>query len=292
MSRAFGGGGPVRHGDKNKLYAGAALVLVVACVGVAIALISGGKNNEAGPSTTVVERGPDIQFVEVLIPVKDIEPATPLEPALFRKDKRPGIGLPERTIHDFEEIKGLFARSLIIGNQPFARDFVTNVKPNSGVSARIPEGYRAVTIKVDVRTAVEGFVRPGSRVDVSWISNVNGRPTLTVIVQNAQVLSVERSEKSDQAQAGAPVPSTATLLVTAADAQKIQLASIEGSLTLSLRGDSDSGKTADSTEVNIQDVLQPGSREQRPSVQCNGTLKMGNQEYCVKPGGKLEPITQ
>lgn len=292
MARSFGGSGASRYNDKSKIFALAALALVIACVVAALMLISNNQKVEPSPKPVAVERNPEINMVEVLLPVRDIEAGTALEPALFKRNIRPSLGLSEKTLHDFEEIKGLFARSLIVANQPITRDYVTNRPPVSGVSAKIPEGYRAVTIKVDVRTAVEGFVKPGSKVDVSWISSVNGKPTLTLIVQNAQVLSVERSERSESTSASASPPSTATLLVTAQDAQKIQLASMEGSLSLSLRGDSDSGKTVDGGEININDVLQPGVKDGRPTQECSGTVTMGGQKFCVKSGGRLEPLSE
>ena len=65
-----------------------------------------------------------------------------------------------------------------------------------------------------------------------------------VIVSNAQVLTAGTKFDQDQAKDGKPVPSTVvTLLVTPSDAERIALASTEGSIMLALRNPLDSAPT-------------------------------------------------
>jgi pilus assembly protein CpaB len=107
----------------------------------------------------------------------------------------------------------------------------------AGIGAAIPEGKRAVAVKVNEVIGVAGFVLPGTRVDVI----VTGSPTSSgtadtakVILENVQVLSAgSQLEKQDD---GSPQNVTVvTLLVTPEESQKLALAANEGRIQLALR---------------------------------------------------------
>lgn len=292
MGRQFGGspGGGI---DRAKLLVAVSVFALIAFSVIAVLIFSSGPTTASVKPVVVEKDEPEIKMVDVLVPNQDIDAGQPLEPALFKKESRPQIGVSGRVVRDFEEIKGHYSRSLIVAGQPLYRDYITNVRPTSVITANIPEGYRAVTISVDVRSSVEGFVRPGARVDVVWASKIRGQPGVTTIVQNARVLSAER-QTDNKVQSGL-VPSTVTLLVTATDAQKIQLAVTTGSLSLNLRGDSDTGKGIGSGSITISDLLgQGGNNEPRPDANVQGTIRMrgpdGKMQVYVLRNGKMEPV--
>ncbi len=289
MSRHFGGVHSGAQSDKARIFIVLGVVLVVVCSLVALlALYSGASASSPKPVQVEAPVEPQVKMVDVLVPVQDVEAGKPLEPGMFRRESRPQVGVSPRVVRDFEEIQGQFARSLIVAGQPLHRDYITSVRPTNQITANIPEGYRAVTISVDARSAVEGWVRPNARVDVMWASNVRGRPGITMIVQNAKVLSAERNTDS-KVQPGTPVPSTVTLLVTAADAAKINLAQTTGSLTLQLRGDNDPGKGMEANTTTLDDLFNEAAQVKND---CGGTVTMGGVRYCIKPDGKLEPLAE
>jgi Flp pilus assembly protein CpaB len=78
------------------------------------------------------------------------------------------------------------------------------------VIGKIPSGMRAMTVKVDATSAVEGWARTGSIVDVLLVEKTR----TTVVAERVRVLSTERSTSSFAEQNSAPIPSTVTLLVT------------------------------------------------------------------------------
>ena len=284
MSRHFGGS-PVRQGDRVKMlvffFAFAALFMATI---VYLAMNSETKEEQA--RTVVVEKEPDVKMVEVLVPIRDVAAGDALQPAMFRKESRPQISVTKGMIRDFEQLKGHYARSLIVQGQPLHEDYITSVRPTTALSASIPAGFRAVTIRVDATSSVEGWARPGSIVDIMWTSRVRGQQTVKTIVENAKVLSAERQINANQTP-GAPVPSTVTLLVTKEDAQKIQLASSAGSLSLVLRGDNDTDGGPGKNAVTLNDLIgASGPGEIRGS---DGTLIVGGQKYLVKDG-KLELV--
>ena len=46
---------------------------------------------------------------------------------------------------------------------------------------KIPAGYRAVTITLSPTKSIEGWLQAGTSVDVYWISNVNKKPSSSLI---------------------------------------------------------------------------------------------------------------
>ncbi|MCB0310477.1 MAG: hypothetical protein KDD42_04545, partial [Bdellovibrionales bacterium] len=119
-----------------------------------------------------------------------------------------------------------------------------------------------------------------------WSSKIKGRPGVKVIVQNAKVLSAER-QTAEQVKPGAPIPSTVTLLVVAKDAAKIQLASTTGSLSLSLRGDTDNIGTA-VDEITINDLLDATEGDD-PDSRKTGTVLIDGKKFIVVPGKGMIP---
>ena len=292
MSRHFGGMGPSRGVDRAKLLVVVFVFAVLSFALIAVLLFSTGPSTASVKPVVVQKEEPEIKMVDVLVPIQDIEPA------LFKKESRPQIGVSGRVVRDFEEITGHYSRSLIVAGQPLYRDYITNVRPTNAITANIPEGYRAVTISVDARSSVEGWARPGAKVDIVWASKIRGQPGVTVIVQNARILSAERQIDA-KTQPGMPVPSTVTLLVSASDAAKIQLASTTGALSLNLRGDNDVGKGTSGSSITVQDLLgQGGNQESGPAPQASveGTVRMrgadGKMQVFVLRNGKMEPVTE
>lgn len=287
MPRQFGGLSHGRSPDRSRMLIGvSALGLMVLSIVLVFLFVSSDSSTASVNKPVVVQKEEDIRMVDVLVPVQDIDAGQALEPGMFRRESRPQIAVDSRAIKDFEEITGYFARSLIVKGQPLQKDYITVVRPVNNVTAKIPPGFRAVTISVDAKSSVEGWARPGARVDVVWASKLKGQAAITVIVQNAEVLSAERNTEN-KAQPGMPVPSTVTLLVSADDAAKIQLAVTTGSLSLTLRGDNDPGRAVQGKSVTVAELL----GGERAPVQDEGVqdrVVIGGTEYTLR-NGKLLP---
>ena len=113
----------------------------------------------------------------------------------------------------------------------------------------IPEGFRALSVRVNDVVGVAGYVLPGTRVDVVTTLNPTNRPedvASKVILTNVQVLAagtkIEQNGKDNK-----PVQvSVVTLMVNPDEAERLTLASTEGKIQLALRNPLD--KTAPATE--------------------------------------------
>lgn len=272
----------------------ALFVISVIAMFALLFMILSSKNDKGDVKTVKVEeeKEPEVKMVSVLIPNRNIEPGTALEASLFRIEQKAQVAVDNNAITGVAAINGKYAKSLIVAGVPLLKNLVTEVKPVSAISSSIPPGYRAVTIRVDKRTAVEGWAKPGSKVDVVWASQIRGKPAITTIVQNAKILSTDqRTSDSGQGKKEGSVPGTVTLLVTVLDAQKIQLASTAGKLSLSLRGDLDLGGATNSSSITIDDLLGLSRGGPKKRVY-KGKVTLGGKQWGLDEEGQLIPIIE
>ena len=145
----------------------------------------------------------------------------------------------------FETPDKLVGRVAIV--QIAAREPVTDYKlaaegSAGGLSAVIPEGYRAMTVKVDDVVGVSGFIMPGALVDVVVVINPTEQqqnPISKIVLQNIKVLAngqnIDRPKNDREPESVKAV----TLQVTPDQAEKLALASTEGKLQLVMRNSAD-----------------------------------------------------
>lgn len=228
---------------------------------------------------------PSIATIPVAVTIDELPAGTWLTPRMFRMELRSIEGMEEQIIRNVEETQGVFTRTTISAGTPLLKAMLGNVGKTSEITERIPSGYRAVAIPVNALTGVEGWVQPGAAVDVVWAIEQNKQLTVSTIVENARVLSVERSlEPATNKQVVSDgSPNHITLLVSTHDAQKIQLAKGGGSLQLSLRG-------AEDTTTNGSGTLTTESLLSRPAPrpQIYGRVLVDGNEYVLQ-GNQLIP---
>ncbi|MFN8390267.1 MAG: Flp pilus assembly protein CpaB [Bdellovibrionota bacterium] len=135
---------------------------------------------------------------------------------------------------------------------------------NNQVALAIPDGMRAITVRVDAESAVEGWAQSGNYVDVILVRPVkDGQSGLEtfVIAENIKIVSAGRSAEPLAAEQIAPkTPTTVTLLTNQSDTLKIKTAANLGKLTFALRGSQDRAPTV-VTETTERKVFEEG----RPS---------------------------
>jgi pilus assembly protein CpaB len=112
-----------------------------------------------------------------------------------------------------------------------------------GLSAKIPAGMRATSVRSNEIVGVAGFLYPGSHVDVLATYNVPGNqgPVTQTVLQNVEVLTA--GEKIEPDPQGKPqTVNVVTLLLTPEDSQKLLLTSTQGTIQFVLRSGADQGK--------------------------------------------------
>lgn len=142
----------------------------------------------------------------------------------------------------------------------------------AGLPSMIPQGMRAVSVRVNDVVSVAGFVQPGSRVDVmSTSSSGSGERLTTTVLENVSVIAVGKNLGRSSGPEPPPTAQSAsviTLLVSPDDAQKLALASQEGRIQLALRNPLDTHQG--SVGATKASSLYPGSTtpgaEAKPKV--------------------------
>ena len=139
--------------------------------------------------------------------------------------------------------KQLVDRGVIVPineNEPITESKVASREAGAGLPPVIPEGMRAISVRVNEVIGVAGFVVPGTLVDVLVTVRPTGGPSdepmTRTVVSKVQVLTAGTKFDQDKSKSGEPIPtSVVTLSVLPEDAERIALASNEGKITLSLR---------------------------------------------------------
>jgi len=105
-----------------------------------------------------------------------------------------------------------------------------------GITAKIPNGMRLIALHTDEVIGVAGFLLPGTHVDVLVTLRTTNSPdplTFTVL-QDAEVMSAGQKTEPDP-EGKATITTVVTLLVKPEDAERIVLASSQGTVHFVLR---------------------------------------------------------
>jgi pilus assembly protein CpaB len=147
----------------------------------------------------------------------------------------------------FARVQDVLGRGLIVAmvkNEPLMPGKLASKEAGAGLPPIIPEGMRAVSVRVNEVVGVAGYVLPGTRVDVLCTASPSSLPqdaTSKVILSNVQVLTAGTRLEQDQ-EKGKPMQVTVvTLLVYPDQAERLALASTEGKIQLALRNPLDQG---------------------------------------------------
>jgi pilus assembly protein CpaB len=144
----------------------------------------------------------------------------------------------------------LVGRGLIVSvvkGEPFLPSKLAAKEAGAGLPPVIPDGMRAVSVRVNEVIGVAGYVLPGSRVDViTTVSPTNQMQDMTSKVVLANVLTLTAGTRMEQDQKdGKPVQVTVvTLAVSPEQAERLALASTEGKIQLALRNPLDQSAPA------------------------------------------------
>ena len=133
-----------------------------------------------------------------------------------------------------------------------------------GLTTRIPDGERAVSIPVNVVSGVGGFVLPGDRVDVMHTTTIGRRDgglVTRTLLQDMLVLGVD--QVSSEATEEPIVVTVVTLLADPEEAKTLTLAQRVGDLTLMLRNEGD-GDEDESITVALDDLWDYGPEDLMP----------------------------
>lgn len=173
---------------------------------------------------------------------------------------------PASSLTDAQAVLGHVATADIEKDQFLFSSNVSAEKSGAGLSALVPEGQRAVSIRVSEEMIVGGFLRVGDRVDVlvtlpdsvyPQAMAMNGRPgdksKNVLLLQNVSVLAIGELISTQDAK---PVPTVRTVTVAISNeaASRLALANRLGQITLAVRNPSDQSPSAP-VEASLEDLV-------------------------------------
>jgi pilus assembly protein CpaB len=181
----------------------------------------------------------------IVVAVADLQLGAELKKEDLQVMQFPAGKAPDGTFARPEEIIGRGLIVPIVKNEPVLSAKLASKEAGSGLPPVIPEGMRAVSVRVNEVVGVAGYVLPGNRVDVlatASPTDAHSDTTTKVILSNVQVLTSGTRMERDQDKDSKPVQvSVVTLLVTPEQSERLALASTEGKIQLALRNPLDLG---------------------------------------------------
>jgi pilus assembly protein CpaB len=214
----------------------------------------------------------------VAVAARDLPGGAVLRPEDVKLIGWPASTRPPEYVATTEAVVGQGLLFPVKANEPLLRSKLSGQQ--GGLTAVIPQGMRAVSVKVDEVIAVAGFVVPGTRVDVvvTMPSTAERPGTSRVLLQNIKVLasgqSIEESSEGEPKDA-----SVITLLVTPDEAEALLLASNEGRIQLALRNSLDEAVAitrgaAGTPQIRSAAPAASGESTQRPAPARTTTPRM------------------
>lgn len=171
----------------------------------------------------------------------------------------------------------------VAASQPIVEGYLAAPGSGIGLTTRIPEGMRATSVKSDEIVGVAGFLFPGSHVDVLVTLRADGYPTpaTQIVLQDVEVLTVGQKLQPDP-QGKPETVNVVTLLLTPEDAQKLMLASSQGSIQFVLRNGADHTRV----EAMPVEIAQIAGRQ----AVARNTAVMPRPRLPMKPADVVETI--
>lgn len=195
------------------------------------------------------------ETVTVVTAKMEIQQGVPISETMFALKEVAKDLAPARHFSDGKEVMERVTSMIIPKDMPILPTMLSPVGTSPGLGAKIPNGMRAVAVKVDEWSGVGGWIKPGVRVDLSAVFSVKeagGRKNKSIskiILQNIEVAAVGATMGSNPQEPGATVSRSVTLIVKPKDVSRIHLASTKGKVSLAMRSSIDD----EHVKVGIED---------------------------------------
>jgi len=221
---------------RNRIFA----VLVLAILaggGLAYGTYNVISNNQAPPAAA-------IQTTAVVVARGDLVLGAELKADDLSVVNFPKGAAPEGTFTNPADVIGRGVISPMVKGEIILPTKLASKEAGVGLPPVIPDGMRALSVRVNEVIGVAGYVLPGARVDVLATASpteAHADMTTKVILSNVQVVTAGTRLEQDQ-EKGKPMQVTVvTLLVFPEQAERLALASTEGKIQLALRNPLDQG---------------------------------------------------
>jgi pilus assembly protein CpaB len=235
------------------------VVLGVALAAGGVAALLAGGHHEAAPPPPSAPPPPPLATVDVLVAKNDLSrgqvigdgdvdwqtwPASSANANFIKRADRPDA------VHQFV---GAIVREPLVSGEPIRDPSVVFAKGSGFMAAILPKGRRAVSMEVSAENSAGGFILPDDHVDVvltrhdkmQTAGGASDKLVSEAILRNIRVLAIDQAVEEKAGQK-VVIGKTATLELTPDQAETLEMARQQGTLSLVLRSLIDS--TSDTPE--------------------------------------------
>ncbi len=192
----------------------------------------------------------------------DIELGGRVSPEMIRMAEWPRGSVPTGAFTEPDKLVGRVVLVSMQRGEPLTETRLAPVGTKGGLSAVVPEGKRAITVRVNDVIGVAGFALPGTYVDVMVNtqedesqrgSRDRDRSISKIVLERILVLAV--AQEADRDSTKPKVVTAVTLEVTPEDAELLDLARSVGTLSLVLRNQTDQKSATTTTGATKAELL-------------------------------------
>lgn len=184
----------------------------------------------------------------IAVAAVELQLGSRVSPEAIRLVDWPSSSIPNGAFTDVSKLDGRVALTGILPGEPILESRLAPVGMKGGLSAVVPEGKRAITVRVNDVIGVAGFALPGNYVDimvntekVGEHQNDKDEMISKIVLERILVLAVAQEANRDETKP--KVVNAVTLEVTPEQAERLDLARSVGNLSLVLRNQVDSSPT-------------------------------------------------
>jgi pilus assembly protein CpaB len=154
-----------------------------------------------------------------------------------------------------DEVAGRVVLFPLAKDQPILNAYLAPVGAGVGLTAKIPSGMRAISVRSDEVVGVAGFLLPGTHVDVllTYHSDKSPDPRTATVLQDVVVLAAGQQIRPDPEGKPTSDNNVVTLLLKPEDSEKLVLATSLGAIHFVLRNGADK-EQASSSSVGLDEL--------------------------------------
>jgi pilus assembly protein CpaB len=247
------------------------LVVVALVAAVGAAFLANGMLSAPQP---VIQKVETVDTVGVLVAAREINVGSLVTSGALEWQDWPKKSVSSRYITRqggkdvMASYEGATARAVIVAGEPILEGKLVKTGEGGFMSAILPSGMRAISVKISPESGAGGFILPNDRVDVILTRRERARNQSNdtfvseAILTNVRVLAIDQTLKGEGGKndkdSQVAIGKTATLALRPREAEVLARAEKAGDLSLALRSMADSDP-AQNKDDNLEDFRGSGS---------------------------------
>ncbi|NLC70835.1 MAG: Flp pilus assembly protein CpaB [Desulfuromonadaceae bacterium] len=258
-----------------------ALALAVVFGILAVFLVNRWMSARTGQVPVVTQD--TVPLTKVVVAAKDLDIGTPLTAQTLTLVDWPRNAVPQGAFNDIKQVEGRVAVTRLFTGSPVLAAELAAPGSGAGMVALIPQGKRAMALRVDEVTGVGGFVLPNTYVDIISVETENNeRKTVKTILQRIKVLAIAQETFTEEGKA--KIVRTVTLEMAPEEVEKLALQTHKGAIHLALRNPLDEDQRIEADpEVKAPVVRQGKRRAYRPVSRNVEVIRAGESQQVKVP---------